>query len=544
MKKLISVVLSLLMICTCVVALVACTQWDCAVDGHEYKDGKCVHCGLPQQGSGPNDGPGPSGGDGKTIMIWGPQEHETIYLKYAEAFRALYPTQFEGWKFAYAGSGDAGAYSAMQKDPSNGAAIYTFANDQAANLRNLMALSVTSGENLEWSRANNSEAAVSATFIGDANGEGGYYGYPLQADNGYYMYYNKSAFRGTSIWDEATDSLKAGYTFRDMYKALDEKTDMWANGKVTWAMGDSWYMSGVFFSVGGDYSVTYDDKGKQTSADCWFSYVLPEGEKNPANGDYTVGLDAYQAAKNSFTNPDGTVNKHYAYTDGDKSSLNDYIDIHTNPANESYARAPLAAAVCGTWKAKVLQDAWGDDYAATVLPVLETDDGELFQMKNFAGYKNIGINPLCPFLTEQGISKQVKQERMDLLHKFAQFLCGLEPSLERHAATGAGPALLEALEDPSVVADVALQALNAQYAMVCVYPANYSIEALRGQPIGNGLGFRNQDSVPSNYWTPIQDYGQNMFNEFNEQKFKSFADIRAITTTLRNLQADIAQAAQ
>ena len=470
-------------------------------------------------------------GKSKTLLIWGPGDHQEIYEQRVGEFIKEHE-EFKGYKVQFAGSGDSGAYSAMNVDPATGAAVYTFANDQMANLVNLAALSPVIGDNLKWSQENNSKVAYDATFIGETS-----YAYPLQADNGYYMYYNKSAFRGTAVWDETNDTLKEGYTFRDLYSALDSKTDKWKNGKVTWAMGDSWYVSGVFFSVGGDYEVKYDGAGKQKSADCWFSYTLPEGVTDWKQGDFTVGLDAYECLKNSITTTDGNVSSHYLYSDGDKNPLNDNIDLYTNPDNKEGKETPLAAAVCGTWKAKALEKAWGDDYGATVLPVIETDDGELFVMKNFAGYKHIGVNPQCEFAKQS-------RENLLLLHQLAQYLSGKEVSIDRYNATGAGPANLEALADPTIATDAALIALNAQYDRVCVYPSNYSVEALRGKPVGNGIGFRNQDSVPANYWTPIQKFGNTLYNELSSKKFDRFKNTTAVKDYLAELQSEIAQAAQ
>lgn len=497
MKKILCIVLSLVMIASCLVALTAC--------------------------------------GGKVLLIWGPSDHEEIYKQYVQKFMDEHAEAFKGYKVQFAGSGDSGAYSAMNVDPSSGAAVYTFANDQMANLSNLAALSPITGKNLEWSKANNASAAFEATKLGDQ-----YMAYPLQADNGYYMYYNKDAFKGTAVWDSVKNDLKEGYTFRDLYAALDQKGGKWANGKVTWAMGDSWYVSGVFFSVGGDYDVKYDAAGKQSSADCWFSYTLPEGKTNwKTDGDFTVGMDAYQCLKNTITvsNNDNTVNKHYLYTDGSTNPLNDNIDIYVNPDNPQGKDTPLAAAICGTWKAKQLQEAWGDNYAATVLPTLETDDGELFTMKNFAGYKHIGVNPQCEFA-------KASRENLLLLHELAQYLSGKEVSIARYESTGAGPANLEALKDPAIANDSALLALNAQYDRVCKYPANYSVEALRGKDIGNGLGYRIQDSVPANYWTPIQTFGNSLYVEFSKGKFENFKDYLSIMTYLATLQSEIAQAAQ
>lgn len=494
----------------------------------------------------------------KTIIIWGPAEHKDIYLAWAEKFQQEHLDMLEGYTFSFAGSGDANAYASMNVDPTTGAAVYTFANDQAANLRNLGALAKTTGTNLEWSQKNNSEAAVEATKLG-----ADYYGYPLQADNGYFMYYNKAAFKGATFANK-NGEIQPGYTFRDMFDWLAQTNNKssyknskgddveldWSKSKVTWALGTSWYMSGIFFSVGGDYSLVYDDTGKQTSADCWFA--------DDGSGKYQVGMAAYEATKNTFTTK-GTkkVDPHYDYT----QNIDDYLSAHVGVDQETAREVPLAAAVCGTWRAKFLQNAWGEDYGATVLPVLETDSGDRYQMKTFAGYKNMGVNPLCSFV-KNGKDPKEQAARLSLLHEFAQYLCGTEISLERYKATGAGPANNDALKDPDVASDIALNALNAQYALECVYPEGYSgkeiyytfaedgssvkneREVKGGDPVGNGLGYRSQDSVPANYWSPIENIAQLMWSEFSSGEFKQFLTKVTIQNQLKKLQEAIQKSSQ
>ena len=506
-KKILCVVLAVLLIAGCCAALAACNN--------------------------------------KVILVWGPGDHEELYMQFLNKFAEEHKEQLGGYHFEYAGSGDAGAYGAMNIDPTTGAGVYTFANDQMANLRNLGALAEIRGDNLAWSKENNDPDAVDATILGaNADGTPRYYAYPLQADNGYYMYYNKAAFKGAPFAD-SNGLINKPYTFRDMYEWLESKSDTveadgvtnWHNGLVTWAIGDSWYVSGVFFSVGGDYDVQYDSNGKQKSAECWFAY-----HDTPADWrdeDMTIGFDAYECLKNSITDANGKVSSHYLYTDGDKAGLNDFIDTYSNKGDPLYKdEGPLAAAVCGTWKAKQLRTAWGDDYAATVLPMLETDDGEMFQMKNFRGYKHMGVNPMCKFAQESA-------ENLALLHELAQYLCGLEPSIARYEATGAGPALKAALQNEKVASDAALTALNNQYNIVCNYPANYSNKDLVGKPIGNGKGYRDQDSVPANYWTPIQQFGNALYNELSgKTALSKFKDEDTIRKALQDLQAQIRDAAQ
>ena len=158
-------------------------------------------------------------------------------------------------------------------------------------------------------------------------------------------------------------------------------------------------------------------------------------------------------------------------------------------------------------------------------------------MKNFAGYKHIGVNPQNEFAKQS-------RENLELLHKLAQYLSDKEASLARYEATGAGPSNLEALKDPKIAADSALIALNAQYDRVCKYPDNYSKADVRGQVIGNGLGYRIQDSVPANYWTPIQKFGNNLYMEFSSGMLENFASRGKIMDYLAALQTEISQAAQ
>jgi arabinogalactan oligomer/maltooligosaccharide transport system substrate-binding protein len=467
----------------------------------------------------------------KTIMLWGPAEHRDLYLKYAEEFRLANADALKGYKFDFAGSGDAGAYAAMAIDPTKGAAVYSFPNDQMANLLNLGALSPVFGDNLAWSEQNNIESAVEATYMGGESRA-----YPLQADNGYFMYYNRDAFVDTSIWDAQTDDLKDGYTFRDMYKALDEKGGAWKDSVVIWPFGDSWYVSGVFFSVGGDYSVTYNAEGKQTGADCSFAFTGDMNNYKDPNNDYSVGMAAVEALINTTNSELGSIvpNKHFKYADGDKSPSFDLIVSYSDSNNDVAKATPLAAGMSGTWHAASLQKNWGDNYRATKLPMLEDNAGNKYAMKTFAGYKLMGVNPLCEFATSgEG------NENVVLLHKLAQYLTEKETQIERYGVTGAGPSNKEALEDPTIAADIALLALNSQYDRECVYPAGSG----KSGPVGNGLGFRVQDSVPANYWTPIQNFAAKLWLELETGALNEFS-AGQIKKTLAQLQVDIAMASQ
>jgi|GEM_PF-2072085 arabinogalactan oligomer/maltooligosaccharide transport system substrate-binding protein len=471
----------------------------------------------------------------ETFMIWGPEEHRSMYVSLGDEFKKANPS-FPG-TFEYAASGDAGAYSNMAKDPVAGATIYTFANDMLNNLNRLGALAPLLNDNLTWAQTKNNAASFESGKIGDR-----YYGYPIQADNGYYMYYRKDVFKDSVAWDSATGGLKAGYTFRDLYNAIDAKAasdSSLSDAKVTWAIGDAWYVSGCFFAVGGDYNVTYDSSGSQTAAKCWFSY---DKDIDSAGAISINGLNASYGMLNSITDAPasgrkGTVlDKHFMFSDGDKQPLNDNISKYASKDASKNNGTPLVAAVCGTWKAKEIQTFWGDDYAATFLPKLQCYDDD-YQFKNFCGFKLMGVNPLSSFA-----SKDV--DHLTWAHKVAQFMSDKESQIDRYTLTGAGPSNLEALQDDTIKADVALKALNAQYDYVCKYPANTQVvdasnKSVAGQVIGNGLGYRIQDSVPANYWTPLASFGNSLYNEVKSGTLDKFRTDGNIRRTTNQLQADV-----
>lgn len=153
----------------------------------------------------------------------------------------------------------------------------------------------------------------------------------------------------------------------------------------------------------------------------------------------------------------------------------------------------------------------------------------------------MGVNPLSSFAAKD-------DAHLTWAHKVAQFMSDKESQLLRYNSTGAGPSNLEALQDDTVKSDVALKALNAQYDYVCNYPATTQVvdkagASMAGKAIDNGLGFRIQDSVPANYWTPLANFGNNLYNEVKTGTFDKFRTDGNIRRTTNQLQADVQAAA-
>lgn len=450
------------------------------------------------------------GGNFDGVMIWGPIEHEQLYLEAVEKFKESHP-EFKA-EVKFGPQGDAGAYANVSVDPQSAGSIVTFPNDQLANLKRIGALSKLSNENTKWIKENHSVASCESGKIGDS-----YYAYPLSADNGFVFVYNKDAFVGTSVWDEQKDGLKDGYTFRDLHKALDEKekqNEKWKDALCIWPSGSAWYESGVFFATGGDYSVTYDEKGEQKSADCWFGYKEENGVKN-----FDSGLEAINCMLNTFTTEDGKVSKHFIYSDDTNPAYNDIVSIHT----QADSPTPLAGII--TWNNPILKEKWGENYRADVLPTLVSDSVQLggqkkeYTWKSFSGFKLLGVNPYSEFARKS-------PENLTMLHELAKYLADVDASIARYEASGMGPSNNVAQENEQIKNDTWLTALNKQY------------------NLNEGTGFRVQDSTPSNFWTPIGNFGLSLFKSVAEGEKGYFDTVLNAKRTLTSLQADIVSAAK
>ena len=154
--------------------------------------------------------------------------------------------------------------------------------------------------------------------------------------NTWFMYYDKSVFT-----DEDVKSLDA----------------MLTKGKVAFPLTNSWYIAAFYVGNG---CTLFGADGSDAAAGIDFS-----GDKAAAVTDYLVDL----AANPNFVN-------------GDVSTT-----------------TGVAAFFSGTWDYQKALDAYGDNLGVAAAPSF-TINGELKQMKAFAGSKAIGVNPQTKLYAE------------------------------------------------------------------------------------------------------------------------------------------------
>ena len=132
-------------------------------------------------------------------------------------------------------SEDSDARDNILSNVHNGADVFSIADDQIASM--VAGGALYEIEDVDAVKKDNDESAVEAATI-----DGKLYGYPLTADNGYFMYYNKDYFSDSDV------------------ATLDGMLDIaGSNGKyVTMDWSSGWYIYSFFGNTGLDFGVNDD----------------------------------------------------------------------------------------------------------------------------------------------------------------------------------------------------------------------------------------------------------------------------------------------
>ena len=203
--------------------------------------------------------------------------------------------------------------------------IFGFPQDQLAVVKQMGKLDPVSGA--DSIRSRNSEGAVSAAEVG-----GVLYAYPMTADNGFFLYYDKSVVSDPSSLESILTACETA-------------------GKKFYMQVDSgWYQVAFFFGAGCDMTFTVSEDGTFESVD--IHYANANGVKAMKSLIKTIGSPAFE-----------------------NGSL---VDEAEN----------WAAIVSGTWDANSAKNYLGSSFAAAKLPTI---DG--YQMKSYGGFKMLGVAP-------------------------------------------------------------------------------------------------------------------------------------------------------
>lgn len=268
------------------------------------------------------------------LTVWGAEEDEELLKQIIDGFKETYQGQAD-FSITYKPQGESGCKDVLIADLEAGADVFAFADDQLNTLVAAGALEpVEEGENLKTA---NIKEAVEAASVG-----GTLYAYPLTADNGYFLYYNKEYFTQEDI------------------KSLDRMLEIAEeNGKViSMDWSSAWYVYAFFGNTGLEVGLNEDGIT---------NYCTWNGTDGAIKGTDVANSMLRIAASPGF------------------ASLNDEGFL------KGVQDGSVIAGVSGVWNALAVEEAWEEGYGAARLPSY-TCAGEQVQMASFSGYKLVGVN--------------------------------------------------------------------------------------------------------------------------------------------------------
>lgn len=292
------------------------------------------------------------------------------------------------------GISEADSATQMIASVEDGADIYCFAQDQLARLVAAGALNELGAQAGATVKELNEEDAVKAASIG-----GKLYCYPITADNGYCMFYDKRV-----VAEEHIDSLE------DIIADCEKAGKMFSFELET----SAWYNAAFFFATGCVSEWTTDTEAQFVSVNDTF------------NSD--AGLIALKGMQKLL--------KSTAYNSS--SAASDFV-----------AAVPSAVVVTGTWGSAAAKEALGENLGVADLPSF-TVDGKSYHIGSYYGCKLMGVKP-----STDAVKNAV-------LNKLALYLSGEKCQLDRYELVGWGPSNKNAQATDAVKNDPILKAIAAQ----------------------------------------------------------------------------------
>ena len=332
----------------------------------------------------------PSEEERVSLTVWGAEEDEALLEEIFASFQAHYAGQAD-FQISYQAQSESNCKDALLGDLEGGADVFTFADDQVAALAAAGGLDPIA--DAAAVRGACLPAAVEAASVGDT-----LYAYPLTADNGYFLYYNKA------------------YLTQEDVQSLDRMLEAAAQaGKlVSMDWSSAWYVYAFFGNTGLEVGLNQDGL---TNYCTW----------NSSDGPIR-GVDVAQAMLDIAASPAFSDRPDVEFLDGVRDGT-------------------VIAGISGVWNAVALEEVWGGDMGAAKLPTY-TCAGRQVQMASFSGCKLVGVNAYS--------------EHPDWADRLAQWIASEENQRLRFEMRGQGPANASAASSSQVQSSPAIAALLEQ----------------------------------------------------------------------------------
>lgn len=326
------------------------------------------------------------------LVVWGAEEDTELMNQIIQSFQINYQGQAD-FQISFAVQGESQCKDVLLGGLEDGADVFTFADDQLNALAAAGALDPIGNADEIMDR--NLSSTVEAAMVNDR-----LYAYPLTADNGYFLYYNKR------------------YITEEQVKTLDGILEAAAANDKLFTMDWSsvWYVYSFFGNTG--LQVGLNDDGI-TNYCTW----------NQTDGNIR-GIDVAQAMLRIAENPGFS-------SCTDEEFLNGVRD------------GSVIAGVSGVWNSVAVEEAWGEDAGAAKLPTYSCG-GSQVQMASFSGCKLIGVNAYS--------------EHPEWASRLAEWITNEENQRLRFEMRGQGPSNIAVADSSEIRQSPAIAALLEQSA--------------------------------------------------------------------------------
>lgn len=309
-----------------------------------------------------------------------------------QSFQAYYQGQAD-FEITFEPQGESQCKDVLLGGLEDGADVFTFADDQLNALAAAGALDPI--QNADEIRGRNLASTVEAATVNDQ-----LYAYPLTADNGYFLYYNKRYI--TEEQAQTLDGILGAAA---------------ANGKFfTMDWSSAWYVYSFFGNTG--LQVGLNDDGI-TNYCTW----------NQTDGDIR-GTDVAQAMLRIARSPGFASCTDEEFLAGVKNGS-------------------VIAGVSGVWNSVAVTEAWGEYAGAAKLPTYSCN-GIQVQMASFSGCKLIGVNAYS--------------QHPEWASRLAEWITNEENQRLRFEMRGQGPSNIAVADSPEIRQSPAIAALLEQSA--------------------------------------------------------------------------------
>lgn len=329
------------------------------------------------------------------LTVWAEEDNFPMLEKMIADFKKQYSS--ETFEITLEVQGDGTLRDVALGDVHSTADVFHFPDDQLNSL-------IAGGVLAEVPNADEIKSANTAASAEAASLNGRLYAYPMTADNGYFLYYNKKYFTEEDV--KTMDGILA----------VAEKHGK----KLTMELNSGWYLYSFFGNTGMEFGINEDG-------------VTNKCNWNRTDGDIT-GLDVAQALEKIVSHPGFRVAADGSFITDAKEDI-------------------VIAAVSGVWNAMAVKGIWGEDYGAVKLPTY-TCGGKQIQMSSFTGYKMVGVNSYS--------------ENLEWAHKLAAWITNEENQTLRFVERNQGPSNIKAAASDAVMKVPAIQAIidQSQYGVL------------------------------------------------------------------------------